>query len=185
MLKLLKTALRHRHATVAYPARPLDVDANFRGKPQYDAQQCIACGACTAACPANALTMQTDAASGVRTWALNLGRCIFCARCEEVCPTAAIVLSPEFELAVWRKEDLQQRAEFRVCRCIECGAPYAAQKEIDYAMALLVQAGHLTVEQAEARRAQFETCPACKRQHNMIPTARIALGRHLMPEASQ
>lgn len=123
MLKLLKTALRHRHATVAYPARPLDVDPNFRGKPQYDARQCIACGACTAACPANALTMENDVANGLRRWSLNLGRCIFCARCEEVCPTAAIVLSPEFELAVWRKEDLQQRADFAICHCVECGAP--------------------------------------------------------------
>ncbi|ATI64721.1 MULTISPECIES: formate hydrogenlyase complex iron-sulfur subunit [Edwardsiella] len=185
MLKLLKTALRHRHATVAYPARPLDVDPNFRGKPQYDARQCIACGACTAACPANALTMENDVANGLRRWSLNLGRCIFCARCEEVCPTAAIVLSPEFELAVWRKEDLQQRADFAICHCVECGAPYAAQKEIDYAMALLVQAGQLSAEQAEARRAQFETCPACKQKHNTIPTTRITLSRHLMPEASQ
>lgn len=80
MLKLLKTAFKHRDATVAYPAKPMQVDPNFRGKPEYNPEQCIACGACTAACPANALTMETNAREGTRTWSLHLGRCIFCAR---------------------------------------------------------------------------------------------------------
>lgn len=64
MLKLLKTAFKHRDATVAYPAKPMQVDPNFRGKPEYNPEQCIACGACTAACPANALTMETNAREG-------------------------------------------------------------------------------------------------------------------------
>lgn len=72
-----------------------------------------------------------------------------------------------------------------MCNCVECGAPYAAQKEIDYAMALLVQAGNLTEEQAEERRPQFETCPNCKRKHNITHSARITLGRHLTQEAAQ
>lgn len=52
-------------------------------------------------------------------------------------------------------------------------------------MALLVQAGNLTEEQAEERRPQFETCPNCKRKHNITHSARITLGRHLTQEAAQ
>lgn len=87
MFKLLKTILNVGDTTVKYPFKPYDVCQDFRGKPEYNAEQCIACAACTMACPANALTMNTDAASGERVWALFLGRCIFCGRCEEVCPT--------------------------------------------------------------------------------------------------
>ncbi|MBE9816385.1 4Fe-4S dicluster domain-containing protein, partial [Escherichia coli] len=54
-----------------------------RGKPDLMPSQCIACGACACACPANALTIQTDDQQNSRTWQLYLGRCIYCGRCEE------------------------------------------------------------------------------------------------------
>lgn len=103
--------------------------------------------------------------------AVLLGRCIFCARCEEVCPTTALRLSNQFELAVWRKEDLLESADFALCHCRQCGKAYAPQKEIDYATALL--------ELGEQRREQFETCPACKQQQSLTRADRIDVGRHL------
>ncbi|MHA7846846.1 formate hydrogenlyase complex iron-sulfur subunit [Serratia sp. D1N4] len=180
MLKLIKKVLKTGHVTVAYPAQPLEVDPNFRGKPEYHPQQCIACGACANACPSNALTMTTDITSGTLRWQLFLGRCIFCARCEEVCPTAAIRLSQQFELAVWRKEDLYEQADFAICHCRQCAKPYAPQKEIDYAIALL----GLSSAETASRRVQFETCPACKQQQSLTQTNRIDVGRHLVREAN-
>ena len=59
MLKLLKTIMRAGTATVKYPFAPLEVSPGFRGKPDLMPSQCIACGACACACPANALTIQT------------------------------------------------------------------------------------------------------------------------------
>lgn len=183
MLKLIKKVLKTGKATVGYPFTPLDLAPNFRGKPQYDAQQCIACGACANACPSNALTMTTAEDGENIRWSLFLGRCIFCARCEEVCPTAAIKLSQEFELAVWRKEDLYETADFPVCHCHECGKPYAVQKEIDFALSLLQENGALSDRQIDDRRAQYETCPACKKMHCLSSTDRIDIGRHMTTEA--
>lgn len=180
MLKLIKKALKAGPATVDYPAQPLVIDPNFRGKPEYSPQQCIACGACANACPSNALTMSADLACGTVRWQLFLGRCIFCARCEEVCPTAAIRLSQQFELAVWHKEDLFEQADFAICHCRRCGKAYASQKEIDYAIRLL----GLSRSEAATRRAQFETCPACKRQQNLAQADRIDVGRHLIREVT-
>ncbi len=71
MLKLLKTIMRAGTATVKYPFAPLEVSPGFRGKPDLMPSQCIACGAC--ACPANALTIQTDDQQNSRTWQLYLG----------------------------------------------------------------------------------------------------------------
>lgn len=184
MFKLLKTIIKVGDVTVKYPFKPIDVDPDFRGKPEYNPEQCIACAACTMACPANALTMATDAETGQRTWSLFLGRCIFCGRCEEVCPTKAIRLSQTFELAVTCKQDLFQEATFKVTNCRVCQKAFAPRKSIDYAIALLVQSG-LSAEEAEIQRPQFETCPTCKRKQNIINSPGVAVSQFLHQEASK
>ncbi|OAT45037.1 formate hydrogenlyase subunit 6 [Proteus hauseri ATCC 700826] len=167
MLKLFKTIIKTGEATTKYPFKPLDLPDGFRGKPEYDAQQCIVCGACTAACPANALTMENNLETGERYWQLFLGRCIYCGRCEEVCPTRAIVLSDMFETAVTQKSDLYIKGTFKLLRCRECHQPFTPKKSVDYAMALLVHSGW-DEETVESMRPQFETCPDCKRKHNLL-----------------
>ncbi|HHQ6589592.1 TPA: hydrogenase 4 subunit H [Serratia fonticola] len=166
MLKLFKTILKAGEVTVKYPFKPLEVCPGFRGKPEYDPEQCIACGACTVACPANALTMETNEASGERVWQLFIGRCIFCARCEEVCPTRAIRLSEDFEMAVMHKPDLYIRATFTLLNCRSCQLPFTPTKSVNYALALLAHAG-MGADSIEALRPQFETCPACKRKQTL------------------
>jgi formate hydrogenlyase subunit 6 len=128
MFTFIKKVIKTGTATHAYPLEPMPVDKNFRGKPEHTPQQCIGCAACVNACPSNALTVETDLATNQLAWQFNLGRCIFCGRCEEVCPTAAIKLSPEYELAVWKKEDFLQQSRFAICHCRECQRPFAVQK---------------------------------------------------------
>lgn len=163
MLKLWKTIIRAGEVTVKYPFAPLDVCPGFRGKPELNPEQCIACGACTTACPANALTMETHPDDNARIWQLFIGRCIYCGRCEEVCPTHAIRLSEDFELAVTRKEDLYVRATFRLQHCSECHEPFAPEKSVALAADLLAlhQSNPALVE---TLRAQANVCPACKRR---------------------
>ena len=173
---LLDEVIKTGTATSSYPLEPIAVDKNFRGKPEQNPQQCIGCAACVNACPSNALTVETDLATGELAWEFNLGRCIFCGRCEEVCPTAAIKLSQEYELAVWKKEDFLQQSRFVLCSCRVCNRPFAVQKEIDYAIALLKHNGD---SRAENHRESFETCPECKRQKCLVPSDRIELTRHM------
>ena len=123
MLKLLKIVRDAGEVTIKYPFAPAEFTPTFRGKPEYDPKRCIACAACAIACPPNALTIETNLETGVRTWQFSAGRCIFCGRCEEVCPTRALHLSQEFELAVMRKDDLYERCTFSLCRCSQCGTP--------------------------------------------------------------
>lgn len=162
MLKLLKTLIRTGDATVTYPFTPLEVCPGFRGKPELDARQCIACGACTTACPANALTMATDTVSGARTWQLYLGRCIYCGRCEEVCPTQAIRLSENFELTVLNKSDLYTRAHFSLQHCRVCQRPFAPEKSIALAVELVAQ--QRAPQNLSMLRQQAEICPQCKQR---------------------
>ena len=74
MLKLIKEVLRVGNATVPYPFVKVEVSPGFRGKPEYDPKQCIACAACTIACPPNALNMETDLEAGTRTGLVLAGR---------------------------------------------------------------------------------------------------------------
>jgi hydrogenase-4 component H len=178
VLKLIREVIRVGEATVLYPFVPVEVAPGFRGKPQYDPELCIACAACTIACPSNALTMQTDAGEGIRTWQIFYGRCIFCARCEEVCPTGAITLGQDFELAVMNREDLLIRADFRLAACCSCGAYFAPQKELEYVASLLKQAGQLADVDEADRRALLEMCPACRR------TADVPLIERIYQEAA-
>jgi formate hydrogenlyase subunit 6/NADH:ubiquinone oxidoreductase subunit I len=172
MIKLFRQVLKVGEATIPYPFEPLSIAPGFRGKPQHNPEACIACAACTIACPSNALGMSNDSARGIRTWSFCVGRCIFCGRCEEVCPTGAISLSPEFELAVMKKADLDSHANFKLSACHVCHRYFAPAKEIDYVLSLLKQAG-LPEDQLQDRRALLETCPECKRRQGVQDVERV------------
>ncbi|WP_318434758.1 formate hydrogenlyase complex iron-sulfur subunit [Photobacterium leiognathi] len=181
MFKLLKTVLKTGEVTTKYPFAPLEVSEDFRGKPELDADQCLSCGACMRACPANALVMETDEKAGTRRWELSMARCIYCGRCEEVCPTKAIKLSPNFELAVTRKEDLYEHAVFQLANCRQCERPFVAKKLLEYVLDILAQSG-VSQDQLHLRRQQLETCPECRRCNNMLDSENVSHLRYLEEE---
>lgn len=161
MLKLWKVNAKAGDATVKYPFAPFPTNKDMRGKPEHNAELCIACGACGVACPADAIRMDTDLAADTITWSIDYGRCIFCGRCEEACPMEAIKLTEEFELAVMSKDDLTSKSVYTLEHCSRCGKPFAPHKEIDYAKRLLQKAGGMEAEQA-ARTVGM--CQECKRE---------------------
>ncbi|WP_314041119.1 formate hydrogenlyase complex iron-sulfur subunit [Slackia exigua] len=163
MLKTLINALKTGNATTQYPAAPMDLPYGFRGKPEHDEKQCIACAACASACPPNAIQMTVDESAGTIVWNINYGRCIFCGRCEEVCPFDAIKLGNEFELAVMAAEDLEESSTYLLEHCAACGKPFAPRKQVAYAEGLLKNISGIAGEELDASLAKLRVCPTCKR----------------------
>jgi NADH-quinone oxidoreductase subunit I len=101
--------------TVEYPKEKLQTYPRFRGAqalltdPETGDTKCVACMLCATICPSRCITIvgeQTlEGRSRPATFDLNLSRCIFCGLCEEVCPEAAIVMTRQYELATFDKND--------------------------------------------------------------------------------
>lgn len=66
-----------------------------------------------------------------------------------------------------KREDLIVRADFRLAACRSCSAFFAPQKELEYTLSLLEQAGQFAKAGKIFWRTLLEMCPACRRTINV------------------
>ena len=119
--------------TTRFPAEPCVVPDSYRGKPEFDLDKCIGCGACVNGCPTEALAMVDDleADPPVRKITLRCDTCIFCGNCEENCTTEdGIKLSTTWDLATLDKDSLSETHEFELQLCEKCGVIVGAKKHL-------------------------------------------------------
>jgi len=106
--------------TIQYPEVPVYLPPRYRGRivltrdPDGE-ERCVGCNLCAAACPVGCISLQKAEKPDGRWYAeffrINFSRCIFCGYCEEACPTNAIQLTPDFELAEYKRQDLVYEKE--------------------------------------------------------------------------
>jgi len=99
MINYLLDLLRSGPLSIGYPAQASPAQRGNRGTPGLDAQRCASNGACQAACPTGAISIERSAGSPP-SWSIDYGLCIFCGACIQACPEGAIVADGRFELAV-------------------------------------------------------------------------------------
>jgi hydrogenase-4 component H len=135
-LRELKEAVRavvSPRFTTRFPATPCVVPERFRGKPEFDPDLCVGCGACVNVCPTKALT-QTDEVEGdrpVRKITLRYDTCIFCANCQDGCTTEkGIKLSNQWDLAGLDRASMAEVHEHELQLCEKCGATIGTKKHL-------------------------------------------------------
>jgi formate hydrogenlyase subunit 6/NADH:ubiquinone oxidoreductase subunit I len=167
-MKILEFAKKEKMVTNNFPVVPYEVTDGFRGKPEYNYANCIGCGACTVACPSNALSLKKDEERGLAVWKIDYNRCIFCGRCDEVCPTEAITLSKDYVMCVlFDKEDLTVTGELKLKRCSVCSAYFTTERLNNLVYEKLVSAGwdRGTINE---KMKHINTCPQCRRERAVI-----------------
>lgn len=106
--------------TIMYPFEKGPLSARFRGEhalrryPNGE-ERCIACKLCEAICPAQAITIESEAREdGSRRttrYDIDMTKCIYCGFCQEACPVDAIVETQNQEFSTETREELLYNKE--------------------------------------------------------------------------
>lgn len=193
-LKEAVTAVFSPRFTTRFPAKPCVVPERYRGKPEFDLDNCIGCGACVNICPTEALTQvdDTQARPPMRKITLRYDTCIFCGNCEDGCTTEkkGIKLSNQWDLATLDRNSCAESFEFELQACEKCGEIIGTKKHLVWLYEklgplaytnpslLLAKNGELATkpdasQQPEARRKTEMSdfmrilCPKCKCELNI------------------
>jgi len=190
-LKEAVTAVFSPRFTTRFPAEPCVVPERYRGKPKFDLDTCIGCGACVNVCPTNALTQVDDLEANppVRKITQQTDACIFCGNCQDNCTTeTGIKLSNEWDLANMDRATMTETHEFELQMCEKCGAIVGTKKHLVWLYEklgplaytnpslLLAKSGQLIEKppdfQPPQRPAQLSDfmkilCPKCKCELNI------------------
>jgi len=99
--------------TYNYPEEPVDLPDRFRGIQTFYPEKCIVCNQCAAICPTNCIQLTgkphpdpNNKKKIIDTYDINFEICILCDLCTEVCPTEAVVMSNNFELSAYSRDEL-------------------------------------------------------------------------------
>ena len=179
--------------TTRFPAEPFEPQESFRGRPRFNADGCIGCGACAEVCPSKCIDVidDLDASPPMRTLVQHLDACILCGQCERYCPTQkGIRMSREWDFAGFAAEDFEERVEKELVMCEICGDLLAPADQLYWLadrlgpasfanptlamfagqrLGYVEQGVRSTSESALRADRMAIQCPKCKRQ-----TARVA-----------
>ena len=119
--------------TSAFPKELTEPPEEFRGKPVFDPDVCIGCGACSQVCPSNSIDIIDDVDTGKRTLRLHYDSCNFCGLCHIACTTEnGIDYSTEYELAGFDRSEMVVEIEKELAFCEICGDVVGAKNHLTW-----------------------------------------------------
>jgi NADH dehydrogenase (ubiquinone) Fe-S protein 8 len=127
--------------TIMYPFEKGPLSPRFRGEHalrRYPSgeERCIACKLCEAICPAQAITIESEARlDGSRKttkYDIDMTKCIYCGFCQEACPVDAIVETQNQEFSVETREELMYNKEKLLMNGDRAEAEIAANLHSDH-----------------------------------------------------
>ena len=133
ILKLALKSLFSRPYTTRFPAEPYEPIPQFRGRPRYNKDECIGCGACAEVCPSKCIDVIDDvhASPPVRRLVQHLDACIQCGQCVRYCTSEkGIRQTTEYDYVGFKPEDFEEKVEKELLLCECCGEVIAPLDQI-------------------------------------------------------
>ncbi|MDH4020053.1 MAG: 4Fe-4S dicluster domain-containing protein [Xanthomonadales bacterium] len=110
--------------TTRFPSETFEPQDAFRGRPRFNSDGCIGCGACSQVCPPKCIEVidDLDSTPPKRVLIQHLDACIVCGQCERYCPTQeGIRMTREWDFAGFEPGDFEERIEKELVMCEICG----------------------------------------------------------------
>ncbi len=182
------TALIKGPYTTKFPKVPSPAAPAYRGKPEFDEEECVVCGACANVCPAEAIEIiEEGAPEGKRKMILHYDICQFCGQCHRDCLTEeGISLTQKYDLATLDRKECVVTIEDRLIFCEFCGDVITTSKHLRWLLQRLgprvfsnpnlILASHEEIELLEKRMPRGKEtplsrsdqltflCPRCRKQ---------------------
>lgn len=105
--------LTQKKVTSQYPDETFEMPNRFRGVQHFIPEKCIVCNQCAMVCPTDCIQLTgkkhpdpDKKGKVIETYDINFEICILCDLCTEVCPTEAVIMSNNFELASFSRDEL-------------------------------------------------------------------------------
>ena len=106
---------RDRGYTIQYPEERRDYSHRFRGHHILTSRadgsvRCVACYLCAQACPAECIHIEAGEHPDVNiekypiAYEIDMLRCVFCGYCVDACPEDAIIMSNNYDMAYFSRE---------------------------------------------------------------------------------
>jgi len=118
--------------TTKFPYQPHIPPKRFRGRPEFNDDECVGCGACANVCPSKAIEVIDDTKEEKRILIHHPDKCIFCGECERNCITEkGIKLTNKFDTSYFEKpESVENKVEHKLVICKNCGTVIGTEKHI-------------------------------------------------------
>ena len=108
--------LPRKKVTLQYPEVRPEWPARFRGVHEFIPDLCIVCYQCARVCPTDCIsltgTRDENKKMRIDTYDINFEICILCDLCVEVCPTEAVLMTDQFELAAYSRDEFYKDMEW-------------------------------------------------------------------------
>jgi hydrogenase-4 component H len=173
--------------TSKFPSLIEPPQKEFRGKPEFDPDICIGCGACSEVCPSRSIEIIDDVEERKRTIKLRYDICNFCGQCHLYCTTEnGIDYTTEYDLADFSRENMFVSVEKELAVCEVCGDVVGTKDHLSwiykrlgslaYANPTLILAGMDELSQKEEIKSAMKEgttsredifrilCPECRRK---------------------